>query len=91
LRCRSAIGLTPYAASQTQLLHTPGYSETDLTGGGFGLGYGALSATDTRSELGARFDNLEFLGTIPLMLRARVAWAHRAQGRQKLASLFRNC
>lgn len=60
----------------TQLLHTPGYTETDLTGGGFGLGYGGVSATDTRSEIGARFDSLQLLGTMPLILRARVAWAH---------------
>ena len=52
------IGVTPYAALQVQDFHTPGYSETDLTGGGFGLTYNAMNATDTRSELGARFDNL---------------------------------
>ena len=34
------------------------YSETDLTGGGFGLSYNAMNGTDTRSELGARFDDL---------------------------------
>ena len=33
------IGVTPYAALQVQDFHTPGYSETDLTGGGFGLTY----------------------------------------------------
>ena len=40
--CRSPaaiIGITPYAALQVQDFHTPGYSETDLTGGGFGLTY----------------------------------------------------
>ena len=52
------IGVTPYAALQVQDFHTPGYSETDLTGGGFGLTYASVNATDTRSELGARFDNL---------------------------------
>jgi autotransporter-associated beta strand protein len=72
----ASLGLTPYAALQTQLLHTPGYTETDLTGGGFGLGYGGVSATDTRSEIGARFDSLQLLGTMPLILRARAAWAH---------------
>jgi uncharacterized protein with beta-barrel porin domain len=30
-------GLTPYAAIQAQSFHTPGYSETDLNGGGFAL------------------------------------------------------
>ena len=68
--------MTPYAAAQTQLFRTPSYSETDLTGTGFGLSYNAMSATDTRSELGARFDNLQVLDNKPLLLRARVAWAH---------------
>ena len=49
-------GLTPYAALQAQNFHTPTYSETNVSGGGFGLTYNALTATDTRSELGARFD-----------------------------------
>ena len=34
-------GVTPYAALQMQEFHTPAYSETDLTGGGFGLSYNA--------------------------------------------------
>ncbi|MGA2893314.1 MAG: autotransporter domain-containing protein [Xanthobacteraceae bacterium] len=70
------LGLTPYAALQVQDFHTPGYSESDLTGGGFGLSYASNSATDTRSELGARFDDPMLLGALPLVLRARVAWAH---------------
>jgi uncharacterized protein with beta-barrel porin domain len=61
---------------QAQYFHTPAYSETDLTGGGFGLSYNAMDATDTRSELGARLDDLTMLDTMPLILRARVAWAH---------------
>jgi uncharacterized protein with beta-barrel porin domain len=72
----ASLGITPYAALQTQVLYTPAYSETDLTGGGFGLGYAAASATDTRGELGARFDNLQSVNDMPLLLRARVAWAH---------------
>jgi uncharacterized protein with beta-barrel porin domain len=54
----NAIGITPYAAIQAQNFRTPTYSETDLTGGGFGLCYAAMNGTDTRSELGARFDGL---------------------------------
>jgi len=34
---RLGFGVTPYAALQAQDFHTPSYSETDLTGGGFGL------------------------------------------------------
>jgi uncharacterized protein with beta-barrel porin domain len=75
------VGVTPYAALQAQDFHTPSYSETDLTGGGFGLSYASMNATDTRSELGARFDNLQvvqiFSGMgMPLILRGRLAWAH---------------
>jgi autotransporter-associated beta strand protein len=73
---RDAIGIIPYAAIQAQSFHTPSYSETDLTGGGFGLSYNAMSGTDTRSELGGRFDDLTALNNLPLLLRAKVAWAH---------------
>jgi uncharacterized protein with beta-barrel porin domain len=59
-----------------QSFHTPSYSETDLTGGGFGLDYNAMVGTDTRSELGARFDDLTAVNAMPLVLRAKVAWAH---------------
>lgn len=72
----ASLGVTPYAALQTQLFHTPSYSETDLTGGGFGLSYAAQNATDTRSELGARFDSLQVINNMPLVWRARLAWAH---------------
>jgi uncharacterized protein with beta-barrel porin domain len=72
----NVVGVTPYAAIQAQNFRTPSYSETDLTSGGFGLTYAAMNGTDTRSELGARFDDLTALGYLPLMLRARVAWAH---------------
>ncbi|MFZ3350038.1 MAG: autotransporter domain-containing protein [Xanthobacteraceae bacterium] len=71
-----AMGVTPYAAIQAQDFHTPTYNETDLTGGGFGLTYAATTATDTRSELGARFDALTAWGAMPMQLRARLAWAH---------------
>src|SRR6202051_3874374 len=42
----------------------------------FGLTYNALTVNDTRSELGARFDDLTMLGAMPLVLRARLAWSH---------------
>ena len=70
------IGLTPYAAIQAQDFHTPGYSETDLSGGGFGLSYNAMNGTDTRSELGGRFDDLTAIAGMPVILRGRIAWAH---------------
>jgi uncharacterized protein with beta-barrel porin domain len=70
------VGVTPYAALQAQDFHTPSYSESDLTGGGFTLSYASMNATDTRSELGARFDNLQIVDAMPLVLRGRLAWAH---------------
>ena len=70
-------GITPYAAIQAQSFRTPDFNETGVNGGGFGLGYAGRAATDTRSELGARFDNqmLLYPGAV-LTLRARLAWAH---------------
>ena len=38
--------------------HTPGYTETDAIANGFALAFGSRDATDTRSELGARFDRV---------------------------------
>jgi len=72
----TVVGVTPYAAIQTQWFHTPTYSETDLAGGGLGLTYNAMTANDTRSELGARFDDPTLLNEMPLILRVRLAWAH---------------
>ncbi|HLH89926.1 MAG TPA: autotransporter domain-containing protein [Xanthobacteraceae bacterium] len=73
----SSIGVIPYAAIQTQRFHTPGYSENDLTGGGFGLAFNSQSSTDTRAELGSRFDKLAALDQGALLAwHGRLAWAH---------------
>lgn len=85
---RAILGITPYTALQAQLSHTPSYSETDLTGGGFGLAYNATTATDTRTEIGARFDNLQMVGDVPLLLRARAAWAHDWRSNSSLTAVF---
>ena len=82
------IGVTPYAAIQAQSFHTAGFSETDLTGGALGLAFSATNATDTRSELGARFDNLQVVNNMPLILRARVAWAHDWVTNPSLGAVF---
>jgi fibronectin-binding autotransporter adhesin len=82
-------GLTPYAAIQSQTFHTPGYTEADLTSGGFALGFNSRNATDTRSELGGRFDRLLLLNPeAALTLRTRVAWAHDWISDPSLAALF---
>jgi autotransporter-associated beta strand protein len=73
---RHFFGVTPYAALQAQDFHTPAYSETDLNGGALGLVYNAMNGTDTRGELGSRFDGLVALNGMPLILRAKLAWAH---------------
>jgi outer membrane autotransporter protein len=86
----TAIGITPYAAAQTQWFHTPRYSETDLSGGGFGLTYNAMTANDTRSELGARFDDLMVVSNMPLILRARLAWAHDWVINPALGAIFQS-
>jgi len=70
-------GITPYAAIQAQSFHTPGYTETDTIANGFALTFNGRDATDTRSELGARFDRvLALYSNAVLALRGRVAWAH---------------
>ncbi|HTV27937.1 MAG TPA: autotransporter domain-containing protein [Xanthobacteraceae bacterium] len=83
-----AMGVTPYAAIQAQSFHTPTYSETDLSGGGFGLTYNAQNATDTRTELGARFDELNTWNAMPVQLRAKLAWAHDWVGDPALTAVF---
>jgi outer membrane autotransporter protein len=82
-------GLTPYAAVQAQNFRTPAYSEADLTAGGFALGYNGRTATDTRSELGGRFDRLLLLTpAAALSRRAGVAWAHDWVSDPTLAAVF---
>jgi uncharacterized protein with beta-barrel porin domain len=82
-------GITPYAAIQAQSFRTPGYSETDGSGAGFALAYNARTGTDTRSELGARFDRLIALNpSAALALRGRLAWAHDWVSDPTLAALF---
>ncbi len=68
--------VTPYSAVQAQAFETPAYSETDLTGGGFGLSYASMSATDVRTELGSRFAVSTSLADLPVVLRGKLAWAH---------------
>jgi outer membrane autotransporter protein len=82
-------GITPYAAVQAQSFRTPGYNEVDLTGGGFGLAYNARTGTDTRSELGARFDHVAAVNPAALLtLRGRLAWAHDWVSDPTLAPAF---
>ncbi len=81
--------ITPYAALQSQAFVTPSYSESDPSGGGFGLAYAGRTATDTRSELGGRFDHTVALDpTTLLVLRGKLAWAHDWVSDPSLAAAF---
>jgi outer membrane autotransporter protein len=82
-------GIAPYAAIQAQSFRTPSYSETDVNNGGFALAYNSRTGTDTRSELGARFDRvLAFYSNAVLSLRAQLAWAHDWVSDPSLAAVF---
>jgi hypothetical protein len=83
------VGVTPYAAVQAQSFRTPGYSEVDGSAGGFGLSYNSRTGSDTRSELGSRFDHVAaFDRNAVLTLRARLAWAHDWVSNPSLAAAF---
>jgi autotransporter-associated beta strand protein len=69
-------GVTPYGAVQFQDFFTPSYSESDVTGGGFGLSYASNNATDVRTELGSRFDAPTIVYGKPVIFYGRLAWAH---------------
>ncbi len=84
----ATVGVTPYAALQAQDFSTPSYSETDKTGGGLGLSYAAMNATDVRTELGARFDDPTLLYGKPLILFGRLAWAHDFVSNPALSAAF---
>ena len=83
-----AFGVTPYGAVQAQAFHTPAYTESDTSGGGFGLSYAATNATDVRTELGARFDDPTLIYGKPLILFGRAAWAHDFVGNPALSATF---
>jgi autotransporter-associated beta strand protein len=86
----STFGVTPYGAVQFQDFSTAAYSETDATGGGFGLSYGAMNATDVRTELGSRFDAPIVVYARPLVLYGRVAWAHDFVSNPALSAAFQS-
>lgn len=66
--------VTPYTAIQMQSLHTPSYQES---GGANALSYASKSATDTRSEVGARTDYVVYASRDTILtLNGRLAWAH---------------
>src|SRR5262249_43346665 len=77
------------AAIQAQDFHTPSYNEAGLIPNGFALAFTSRDATDTRSELGARFDRvLAIYSNAVLALRGRLAWAHDWVSDPTLTPLF---
>ena len=83
------VAVTPYVGLQSQAFITPSYSESDTSGGNFGLSYAGRTATDTRSEVGSRFDRTFALDpTTLLVLRAKLAWAHDWVSDPSLAAVF---
>jgi Autotransporter beta-domain len=83
-----AFAVTPYGAVQFQDFHTPAYNETDTTGGGLGLAFASMNATDVRTELGARFDDPTVIYNKPLILFGRLAWAHDFVSNPFLSAAF---
>jgi uncharacterized protein with beta-barrel porin domain len=82
------LGVTPYTALQAQDFHTPGYSESDASGGGFGLSYAAMNAIDVRTEIGSRLDAPTLVAGMPLTLRGRMAWVHDFVTNPALSAVF---
>jgi outer membrane autotransporter protein len=82
-------GLTPYAALQGMDFDAHPYSEQDCCGGGFGLAYAGRTASDIRSEFGARFDQVVAVQPeASLTLRARAAWIHDWVSDPRLGATF---
>jgi uncharacterized protein with beta-barrel porin domain len=69
-------------------VHIPAYNEVDLSGGGFGLNFAARNASDTRGEVGARFDDATMFYNMPWTLRARAAYAHDWVSNPTASALF---
>jgi uncharacterized protein with beta-barrel porin domain len=80
--------VAPYVAVQAQAFHTPAYSESDINGGGLGLSYASMNASDVRTELGGRFDNSTLLYGKPLIIFGRAAWAHDFVSNPALSAVF---
>ena len=49
-----------------------------------------MNATDVRTELGSRFDDLIVVSDMPLTLQGRLAWAHDFVGNPALSAAFKS-
>lgn len=83
------VDVTPYAALQAQAFATPGTSESDPSGGGFGLAYGERTTTALRTEAGTRIEKVVAVRPdAALALRGRIAWAHDRVSDPTVAATF---
>ena len=84
-------GVAPYAVIPAQSFHTPSYSETGTIPDGFGLALTSRDATDTRSELGARFDHAwAVFSDAVLVLPGRLTSGHDWVSEPTLTPLFQS-
>jgi outer membrane autotransporter protein len=85
-------GVTPYAALQAQIFHTPSYSETAVSGSSaFALSYDARSTVATRTELSVWLDKtLPLDNSKVLALRAQAAWANDHSDHQGVDAAFQS-
>ena len=87
----SVAGVTPYGALQTTTILLPSYAESALSGGSaFALSHASQTVTDTRTELGARFDKSFALTNALLTLGGRLAWAHDFQLNASAVATFQS-
>ena len=49
-----------------------------------------MNGTDTRTELGSRFDDPTVVAGMPLVLRGRVAWAHDFVSNPSIGAVFQS-
>jgi uncharacterized protein YhjY with autotransporter beta-barrel domain len=83
------LGITPYAALQAQAFTLPAFTETDGVGGGLGIAFAGRTASQTRTEVGSRFDRAIALDPTRLLtLYGKVAWAHDWVSDPALAAAF---
>jgi uncharacterized protein with beta-barrel porin domain len=88
---RRFVAVTPYAAVQSQAFMMPAFSESDPSGGGFGLASAGRTATDTRGEAGARFDRITVFDQSSLLaLRVKLAYAHDWASDPTLGATFQS-
>jgi len=82
--------VTPYAAAQVTTFSTPAYSEQAAGGAStFALSYADRTVATTRTELGGWADKRIVLANgNPLVLRARLAWAHDFNNDQTAEAAF---